>query len=370
MRSLPPTAVLLGLALVTACGGKAGDAAAAEHVQAVVGASVATVEATRFTESVDAVGAVTPRMGHVASLAAPAPTRVSNVFVAVGAHVATGDPLVEFEQAPFVAASRSADAALSAQQKAAERAQRLADAGVLPRKEAEAAASELAQAQLTAINATRARELSTLRSPIAGVVTRMSAMLGAGAEPNQPLVEVADPDALDVVLTLSPGDAGRVRVGQGVALHQAADAAGEPVANGRVADVAGAVDTASRGVTVRVAVTSGSARLRIGQSVFGRILVAEHARAVVVPLEALVPDGEGFKVFVVDTADVAHSRAVKIGGRSDTGVWVSEGLKAGERVVTKGAYGVDDSAKVVTGEGQAAPAGAAAKGTTKFRKER
>jgi len=368
MRPLQPTAVLLGLALAAACGGKEGDAAPGK-TQAVVGASVETVEAARFTESVDAVGAVVPRMGHVASLAAPAPTRVSNVFVAVGARVAKGDPLVEFEQATFDAASKSADATLSASQKAAERAQRLADAGVLPRKEAESAASELAQAQLNAVNARRARELSTLRAPIAGVVTRMSAVLGASADASQAVVEVADPAALDVVLTLSPADAARVRAGQGVALHAASDAAGKPVAGGRVADVAAAVDTSSRGVTVRVEVTSGNAALRIGQSLFGRIAVGEHANAVVVPLEALVPDGEGFKVFVVDSAGIAHSRSVKLGGRADSGAWVREGLKAGERVVTKGAYGVDDSAKVVTGT-TADGRGQKAAGVTKFRKDR
>jgi cobalt-zinc-cadmium efflux system membrane fusion protein len=367
MRPLQPTAVLLGLLVAAACRGKEGDAAP-EKTQAVVGASVATVEAARFTESVDAVGAVVPRMGHVASLAAPAPTRVSNVFVTVGARVAKGDALVEFEQAPFDAASKSADATLSAAQKAAERAQRLADAGVLPKKEAESAASELAQAQLNAVNAKRSRELSTLRAPIAGVVTRMSAVLGASADASQAVVEVADPTALDVVLTLSPSDAARVRVGMSVALHAASDAAGKPVATGRVADVAAAVDTSSRGVTARVEVTSGNAALRIGQSLFGRIAVGEHANAVIVPLEALVPDGEGFKVFVVDTAGIAHARPVKLGGRSDSGAWVREGLKAGERVVTKGAYGVDDSAKVVpetTAEGRGQKAG-----TTKFRKDR
>src|SRR5579862_2000341 len=257
MRPMLLPAAALGLALAAGCKGKEGAAAESEHVQAVVGASVAPVATERFTETVDAVGSVAPRMGHVASLAAPAPTRVANVFVAVGAHVNAGDRLVEFEQAPFDAASKSADAALSMSQKAAERTKRLSVAGVLPEKEAEAAASDLAQARLNAVNAKLARDRSTLRSPIDGVVTRMSAVLGASADPSQSVVEVADPSALDVVLTLSPADVGRVRVGQVVALHAGADAAGKPVASGRVASVAEAVDTASRGVTVRVEVTPG-----------------------------------------------------------------------------------------------------------------
>ena len=78
-----------------------------------------------------------------------------------------------------------------------------------------------------------------------------------------------------------------------------------------------------------------------------RVAVAAHAAAVVVPVAALVPTGEGFRVFVVDESGIAHARAVKVGARSDHGIWVREGLKAGEQVVTIGAYGMDDSAKVL-----------------------
>jgi hypothetical protein len=45
---------------------------------------------------------------------------------------------------------------------------------------------------------------------------------------------------------------------------------------------------------------------------------------------------------------MAHSRPVKVGGRSDHGVWVTSGLKSGEVVVTKGAYGVSENAKVTS----------------------
>ena len=60
----------------------------------------------------------------------------------------------------------------------------------------------------------------------------------------------------------------------------------------------------------------------------------------------LGPEGEGFKVFVVDSANVAHAHEVKVGARSDSTAEILEGLEGGERVVTYGAYGVDDSVKV------------------------
>ena len=315
-----------------------------------VGAMVATVGTQKFVEAIDGVGTVTSRVGHVATLAAPAPTRVSRVFVAVGSPVRTGDPLIEFEQAAFDAAAKGAETSLAAADKAAARAQRLADAGVLPRKDAELAAAELGQARLNAVNTQRARELSTLRSPIGGVVTRISAVMGASVDPSQSLVEVSDPDAVDVVMSLPPVEVARVRTGMAVALYATADAAGEAAASGRVREVSVIVDSASRGVLVRVAVASGARALRLGGSSFGRITIAEHASAVVVPLASLVPEGEGFRVFTVDDKGIAHAQAVTIGGRTDKVAWITAGVKAGDRVVTVGAYGMDDSARVVTGK--------------------
>jgi RND family efflux transporter MFP subunit len=344
MRTVGLALPLLLAALATDCAKKEGEP---EKAKAEVRAEVAAVTAERFSEVTEAVGTVTARVGHVASLAAPAPTRVAKVFIATGAEVKVGDALVEFERAPFEAAATGAEAALQAAERGAERAKRLADAGVGPRKDAEQALAELAAAQSNAVTARRAKELATLRSPIAGVVTRLSAVLGASADAGQPLVEVSDPSIVDVVVALDPAAASRVQRGQSVSLFAGAAAEGAPIGGGTVADVAMAVDTASRGVSVRVTVDHMTRPLRFGETFFARIAVADHPDAVVVPVAALVPSGEGFRVFVVDEAGVAHAREVKVGARSDRGIWVREGLKPGEQVVTTGAYGMDEGAKVV-----------------------
>ena len=340
--------LLAGAVLISACAEH--EAEKEKKAKAEISATVATVSAERFTETVDAIGVVATRPGHSASLAAPSQARVTKLFVSAGARVKAGDPLVEFEQASFEAAVNSAEAMLATAEKGAQRAQRLADAGVSPRREAEVASAELGAARATAINARRARELATLRAPIGGVVTRMVAVLGANAEPSQVLVEVADPAMIDVLLTIDPAATARVAVGQAVALFDGTTGTGTAIGQGRVADIGIAIDTASRGVVVRVTVSGEHAGLRLGATVLGRVTIAEHAKAVVVPLDALVPSGEGFKVFVVDTAGIAMSHEVKIGGRSEKGVWVTEGVKAGAHVVTKGAYGVEDSAKIVRGD--------------------
>jgi RND family efflux transporter MFP subunit len=188
---------------------------------------------------------------------------------------------------------------------------------------------------------------SILRSQIAGVVTRMSATLGAQADPAQPLVEVSDPRSLDVLMSVTPTDAARVQPGAKVALSAGQSASGEPLGIGSVTDVSGTVDSTNRSVAVRVQAPTTRRPLRIGETVFGAITVGVRPNAIVVPLEALVPEGDKFKVFVVDAKGIAHERGVTVGSKSDTGAEITDGLKAGERIVTYGAYGMTDSAKVV-----------------------
>ena len=331
-------------ALLLACGGGGEDAES--EPKPVVAVRTAVVDAQPFTETINAIGSVTGRPGHVASLGAPTATRVSKVYVSEGARVSAGQPLVELDRTAIEAAAQASESALTAAQQAYERAERLNREGVAPRKDVEQAAADVAKARSEAIAARRSAQLAVLRSPIGGVVTRLSAVLGQSVDVNQPLVEVADPSALDIVFSVTPSEAARVRTNATVTLSSGQKAGGEPLGAGKVIHVAAAVDSATRGVPVRVSAPSLRRPVRIGETVFGQIVVGVHPNAIAVPTEALVPDGEGFKVFVVDSASIAHEQRVTVGARTDSTVEVLEGLKGGERVVTYGAYGVEDSVKV------------------------
>jgi RND family efflux transporter MFP subunit len=347
-RHLLFVAALVALA---ACGKHdAADEAKTDNAASVMGARTAVVATRPFTQTVNAIGTVAARPGHFASLSAAAPTRVTNVFVTLGQHVHKGDPLVEFEQQSFVAALQSADAALATANSAYQRQLRLAAEGINAKREVDQAAAELAQAKANQIAAHRLQELSTLKAPIDGVITRMNAVLGASVDVTQALVDVTDPDALDVLLQLTPSEAGRVHPGQSVSVIAGQSTSGEALGEGSVADVSAALDSTTRTVSVRVTIARPSRTMRVGETVMGGIVVGRNANAIAVPVEALVPEGEGYKVFVVDTASVAHAREVTVGGRTEQWVEITKGLRAGETIVTFGAFGVSDSAKIVQGD--------------------
>jgi RND family efflux transporter MFP subunit len=333
-------------ALLSGCG--KGGAAESEETAAkpVVAAATAVASVQPFTRTISAIGIVVARPGRFAALGAPSATRVSKVYVAPGQRVVAGARLVELEQVGFTAASTGAQAALTAAQQAYDRAERLSREGIVPRKDVEQAAAELAAARNGAVTARRAQQLSVLRSPVSGVVTKMSAVLGASVDANQTLVEVADPSAFDVELSLGPTEAGAVRPGAHVTLTAGEATGGESLGAGTVTSVGVAVDSTSRSVAIRVAVSTPRRALRLGESVYGEIVAETKPNAIVVPVEALVPEGAGFKVFVVDKQGVATAREVKVGGRTSTKAEIVDGLSGGETIVTKGAFGVEDSATV------------------------
>lgn len=340
-----------GLAVLVAtiaigCKGEAeGDEAGTQPTAVEVRTALVTSEP--FTETLSALGTVTARPGHLATLSAPAPTRVTQVLAAEGQRVKAGAPLVVFEQNVFGEAARSAQAKLTAAQRAEERARTLSNAGILPRKDVEQATADLASARAELAAARRTAQLSVLRSPISGVVTRMSATLGASVDANQPLVEVADPSALDVVLAISPTDAARIRPGNRVELRAGQNISAEKLGVGAVKDIAAQVDSATRNVAVRVSLPASVRPLRIGETIYGELAIDVRPNALTVPLEALVPDGDGFRVFVVDAKNVARATSVTVGARDSRKAEITKGLAVGARVVTFGAYGLEGGSTVI-----------------------
>ena len=88
-------------------------------------------------------------------------------------------------------------------------------------------------------------------------------------------------------------------------------AGGEPLGTGKVTQVSAAVDSATRGVPVRVRPPDSRRPLRLGETIFGQIVVGVIRTPLPSQLDALVPDGEGFKVFVVDAENIAHDSPLR-----------------------------------------------------------
>jgi len=307
--------------------------------------ATAVARTDTFVTTITALGRVAARDGFLASLGAPQQSRVTAIHVSQGDRVTVGAPLVSLDLPAFQAQLESATARLDAAEAAWQRAVRLEKDGLVAQRDVEQRVAELAAARAETVNSRLNAERATLRSPIAGVVASMTATLGATVDPGTALVEVVDPDRLEIVLEVPPEVARQLQPGMRGTLRSVATN-GDSLGIGVARTISPLLDAAGGTVRVRLRVESGHAALRLGESVQAAIVAGRVPDAIVVPIDALVPEGDSFIVYTVDADGMVHHRPVRVAGRNAALASISAGLNVGERVVTTGAYGMVDSTTV------------------------
>jgi len=198
-------------------------------------------------------------------------------------------------------------------------------------QETAASNAQVAEARLKLAQA----RLSKMRilAPFDGSVGIRSVSLGDYVKDGTDLVNVEDVRVLKVDFRLPERNFTRIRVGQPVEVI--ADALPGERWQGQIEAINPKVDANGRSLEIRARLENTSGQLRPGMFVRVRVIVGERADALLVPEEAIVPQGEEFYVFkVVDGA--ARRVPVKIGVRRDAMVEIVQGLAAGDQVVTAG----------------------------------
>jgi RND family efflux transporter MFP subunit len=207
-----------------------------------------------------------------------------------------------------------------------------------------AAAGQLASAKGKYESAEAQLNFSEIRSPINGVVTDRPLYAGETAPAGTPLITVMDVSALLAKTHLPEDSARTLKVGQTASVTLEGGSESFP---GTVSLVSPALDPGSTTIEVWVKVPNRDGTLKAGTPVRVSIESRTVKDALVVPKEAVLtgPDGK-HTVMVVDSNNVAHQREVQTGITDGGNVQIVSGLKAGETVVTNGAYAMADGTKV------------------------
>lgn len=311
-------------------------------------------------ESIRVTAHVRPRAGGEAAIAAPVSGLLAATTVpAIGTRVSRGQVLARLiprtsspsDYASIASSAAQAEAAYTLAKRDRERAERLLASRAVPAKRVDdaRAAEAAAQAQLKAADERRKQDQASrsatgaggegaflLRAPIAGVIAETSLTPGASAEEGQQLLRIVAIDVVHVVANVPEADLPRLRRISGAELEVAGSET--PVKLGRPLSIGRVVDPKSRTVTVVYEVPNHDSVLAVGQAAFLRLFTGEAVNAPVVPDSSIVDDAGRPVVFVQLAGESFARRPVKLGNREGGRVQVVEGIKQGERVVTKGAY--------------------------------
>jgi cobalt-zinc-cadmium efflux system membrane fusion protein len=309
------------------------------------------------SDEVTVRGLVRPPPDRDALVAAAVPGRVSEVKVQEGDHAERGqllavieDPALAAGQAEADAAQTSAAAALANAKQAQARALRLFDEGVAPRRDVEdadaklaAAAAEERAARARQALAAAQRERALVTAPRAGTVVKVMRRAGELVDGTAAtaIAEIADLSSLELHADVPGADL--VRLAEGQKAEVSLDALPGVVVAAQVVRVAPGVDTATALGGVRLALTAGEPRPKVGLAGTARIAVANRT-VVLVPASALRRSIDGADQVVVCAGAKAAVRPVQPGARRGDDVEVRGGVAAGEAVVVDHALGLEDGA--------------------------
>jgi len=292
--------------------------------------------------------------------------KVGGILVSIGPELGTdwdeatpvkfGTVLAELKQGDFTNVLNSARAHAELAGKTLERFRKLRATDAISQQELDATEADWQTAQAQLDQAEQNLRDSRLVAAKHGVVLMRYVNSGVTVAAGQRVLRFADTGLMSVELGLPDRLVGRLVPGMEVPVEVSA-LEGLPPFRGRVSEVGVAASTEGRLFRVVIKVPNPDGLLRSGMT--ARIHVGDTAAAtpgtVCVPLSTLVtiaPDSGSeasgqpqLGVFVVQDSKAVR-RPVKTGDILNSSILVTDGLRAGEQVVTSGASFLYDSAPI------------------------
>ena len=195
-------------------------------------------------------------------------------------------------------------------------------------------------------------ESVAVRSPIDGRILRVEHECEGAVRTGQPLVEVGDPNALEIEVDVLSADAVKIQAGIPVVFERWG---GEKPLQGvvRIVEPVGFTKVSALGVEEqRVLVISDFvspaeewARLGDGYRVEAQFVLWQEADVLQVPASSLFRFDGGWALFVVED-DRAVRREIKLGQRNGLIAQILEGVDEGETVIIHPSDAVEDGRRI------------------------
>jgi cobalt-zinc-cadmium efflux system membrane fusion protein len=181
-------------------------------------------------------------------------------------------------------------------------------------------------------------------APIAGTIVQRKVGPGqyVNAGASDPVFVIGDLSTVWLTAYVRETEAGRVRVGED--LQFTVLAYPDHVFKARLNYVATALDPTSRRLLVRATIDNPGALLKPEMYANVGIFTEQDLAGVAVPREALIYEGSSVRIWVAHEDKTIELRQIKTGLTNGRMIQVLEGIKAGERVITRGSLFIDRAA--------------------------
>jgi RND family efflux transporter MFP subunit len=205
------------------------------------------------------------------------------------------------------------------------------------------AKGQLTSAQGKYMGATAQLGYSEIRSPISGMVTDRPVYPGEMAPAGTAMITIMDTSRVIARAHIPQDEAAFLKVGD--VARVSAPSLEKPV-DAKVVLVSPATDPNSTTIEVWVEAANPAGSLRPGTNVHLSMIAQSVSNALIVPTTSLVTSEGRTSVMVVGVDGKAHQQEVSVGIRNGEEAQIAKGLKAGDTVITNGAYGLPDNTRV------------------------
>jgi membrane fusion protein (multidrug efflux system) len=320
-----------------------GPAAAPANAGAAPGVAVEAVKVALapMPQMITAVGSL--RSDESVTLRPEVAGRISAIQFQEGQPIAKGTTMVRLDPAINEAEYEQAKANLWLAKTKYERAIDLQKQGFISSQAKDEAENNLRLAEAAIALAQAHLAKTVIKAPFSGIVGLRSVSLGDYVKEGQDLVNLESIDPLKVDFRVPEVYLKQVSVGQ--SLEIGLDALPGKTYEGKVFAINPLVDAGGRAIVIRAQVRNADTALRPGMFARVRLITKNERDTLVVPEQALVPQGEDQYVFKVADGKVTRAK-VETGQRRDARVELTKGVDAGDVVVTAGQLKLRDGMPV------------------------
>jgi membrane fusion protein (multidrug efflux system) len=265
-------------------------------------------------------------------LAAEASGTIQSISFKEGAHVKKNDLLVKINDEDLRAQLKKTELQIQLATDQADRQKRLFETNNSSKEQYDVAVNTLATLKADLENLVASIRKREIRAPFEGIIGLRYVSEGSYISPTTRIASIQKINPLKIDFSIPEKYAGKVRVGDVVKLHS--DETNLDF-TGKVYAVEPEIEPSTRTVQLRALCDNKAEKIYPGGYVHVELRLKEPGGALMIPTQAIIPVLKGQTVLVRKNG-VVVSVPVKTGIRTPSEVQITNGLSAGDTVLTTG----------------------------------
>jgi len=261
-----------------------------------------------------------------------------------GGFIQRGELIAQLDDSQLAAEVARAEALRAQSKSTYDRIKTIVEQGAGAPQDLDDAAAALKVAEANLALAKARFDKTRITAPFDGIIGARKVSVGTFLRTGQPVVDLANIDAIRV--TFSAPERFLSRLNQGATVAVSTTAFSGSQLNGEIIVIEPMIDPTTRSAGVVARVQNFGRRFRPGMSANISAVLSEHPNALTIPNEAIFGGGNQSFVFVVKPDSTVTRVPLTLGTRTPDVVEVLNGLQAGMVVVRAGHQKLFEGGKV------------------------